>query len=54
MVANVTTIRENYRISTKLRLVDNHKITNYNGFVAAVARKIRDLCENHAATVKKQ
>lgn len=36
---NVVIIRENYRISTKLRLVDNNKVTNYNGFIAAVTQK---------------
>ena len=46
---NVVIIRENYRISTKLRLVDNNKVTNYNGFIAAVTQKICDVCENHAA-----
>lgn len=39
MVVNVVIIRENCRISTKLRLVDNNKVTNYNGFIAAVTQK---------------
>ena len=52
MLVNLLFIRENYRASTKLRVVDNSKITNYNGFFAAVAQKIGDVCENHDVTAK--
>jgi hypothetical protein len=52
MVVNVAFIRENHHTSTKLRWVDNNKVTNYNGFAAAAARKISDVCENHAVTAE--
>jgi len=48
MATNSLDHDENCHKSTKLRLVGNNEVTNYNGFIAAVARKICDVCENRA------
>jgi hypothetical protein len=46
MAAKVVITRENCRTSTKLMMVDNTKVTNYNRFLPLQPReKFCDVCE---------